>query len=76
MIYIGIHRQRLSKNWANICSFVLSFWGKYRELTVIHFFRKVTLFFGEKLLILVYRKFTIIFPEGQNKTTNVSPIFR
>ena len=36
MIYIDIHRKRLSKNWANICRFVLSPWGNYRELTVIH----------------------------------------
>ena len=34
MIYIDIHRQRLSKNWANIFRFVLSPWGNYRELTV------------------------------------------
>ena len=32
MIYIDIHRQRLSKNWANICRFVLSPWENYREL--------------------------------------------
>ena len=35
MIYIDIHRQRLSKNWANICRFVLAPWGNYRELTVV-----------------------------------------
>ena len=35
MIYIDIHRQRLSKNWAKIRRFVLSPWGNYRELTVI-----------------------------------------
>ena len=26
MIYIDIHRQRLFKNWANICRFNLSPW--------------------------------------------------
>ena len=40
MIYIGIHRQRLSKNWANICRFVLSPWGNYCELTVFNFLNK------------------------------------
>ena len=35
MIYIDIHWQRLSKNLANICRFVLSPWGNYRELTVL-----------------------------------------
>ena len=34
MIYIDIHRQRVSKNWAYICRFVLSPWGNYREFTV------------------------------------------
>ena len=37
MIYIDIHRQSLSKNRANICRFVLSLWGNYRELTVFKF---------------------------------------
>ena len=37
MIYIDINRQRLSKNWANICRFVLSTWGNYRKLTVLVF---------------------------------------
>ena len=39
MIYIDIHRQRLSKKWANIYRFVLSPWGNYRELTVPIFLR-------------------------------------
>ena len=34
MISLGIHRQKLSKNWAKICRFVLSPWGNYCELTV------------------------------------------
>ena len=34
MIYIDIHRQRLSTNWTSICRFVLFPWGNYRELTV------------------------------------------
>ena len=34
MIYIDIHRQRLSKNWADIFRFVLSSWENYREPTV------------------------------------------
>ena len=36
MIYIDIHRQILSKNRANMCRFVLSPWGNYRELTVCY----------------------------------------
>ena len=34
MIYIDIHMQRLSKNCANICRFVLSPRENYHELTV------------------------------------------